>query len=214
MALRPRPNENLPMSTSRSAKWAMWFSIIAMSFFVLCHQARRQIRVPTSRSAASRVILRGMLCWRDPMLPASRLPMMLRMARPCAFAQSRWPRCWPGLVRRDSVIETVALDGFAAQLPLDLITNTDPAKAVAWLAVEPADAPWLPLPGKSASAGPFYIVWTGGSGLDDPQRTMAVSGGEARKPAVAGGALARARCSPLTRRYLRRTRSALARRSS
>ena len=61
----------------------------------------------------------------------------------------------------DSVIETVALDGFAAQLPLDLVTNTDPAKAVAWLAIEPADAPWPPLPGKTASAGPFYIVWTG-----------------------------------------------------
>ena len=61
----------------------------------------------------------------------------------------------------DSVIETVALDGFAAQLPLDLVTNTDPANAVAWLAIEPADALWPPLPGKAASAGPFYIVWTG-----------------------------------------------------
>jgi mono/diheme cytochrome c family protein len=63
----------------------------------------------------------------------------------------------------DSVLETVALDGFAAQLPLDLITNTDPAKAVAWLAIEPADTPWPPLPGKTTSAGPFYIVWTGAS---------------------------------------------------
>jgi mono/diheme cytochrome c family protein len=63
----------------------------------------------------------------------------------------------------DSVIEAVALDGFAAQLPLDLITNTDPAKAVAWLAVEPADKPWPQLPGKTASAGPFYILWTGAS---------------------------------------------------
>jgi len=61
----------------------------------------------------------------------------------------------------DSVIETVALDGFAAQLPLDLVTNTDPANAVAWLAIEPADAPWPLLPGKTATAGPFYIVWTG-----------------------------------------------------
>ena len=59
------------------------------------------------------------------------------------------------------MIETVALDGFAAQLPLDLVTNTDPAKAVAWLAIEPADAPWPALPGKTASAGPFYILWVG-----------------------------------------------------
>jgi mono/diheme cytochrome c family protein len=63
----------------------------------------------------------------------------------------------------DSIIEAVAIDGFAAQLPLDLITNSDPAKAVAWVAVEPADKPWPPLPGKTASAGPFYIIWTGAS---------------------------------------------------
>jgi mono/diheme cytochrome c family protein len=63
----------------------------------------------------------------------------------------------------DSVIEAVALDGFAAQLPLDLITNTDPAKPLAWLAIEAADAPWPPLPGQKVSAGPFYILWTGAS---------------------------------------------------
>jgi mono/diheme cytochrome c family protein len=61
----------------------------------------------------------------------------------------------------DSVIETVALDGFIAQLPPDLVLNTDNSKAVAWLAIEPADHPWPPIPGKDTSAGPFYIVWTG-----------------------------------------------------
>src|SRR6266508_801626 len=61
----------------------------------------------------------------------------------------------------DSVIEAVALDGFIAQLPLDLVLNTDPGKAVAWLAIEPADHPWPTIPGKDASASPFYIVWTG-----------------------------------------------------
>lgn len=61
----------------------------------------------------------------------------------------------------DTVIESVALDGFVAQLPLDTLTNTDPAKAIAWLAIEPDDAPWPRLPGKDLSAGPFYIVWTG-----------------------------------------------------
>jgi mono/diheme cytochrome c family protein len=61
----------------------------------------------------------------------------------------------------DSVIEAVTLDGFIAQLPPDLILNTDEGKAVAWLAIEPADNPWPKIPGKDASAGPFYIVWTG-----------------------------------------------------
>jgi mono/diheme cytochrome c family protein len=61
----------------------------------------------------------------------------------------------------ESVIEAVALDGFIAQLPLDLVLNTDETKAVAWLAIEPAGHPWPPIPGKDVSAGPFYIVWTG-----------------------------------------------------
>jgi mono/diheme cytochrome c family protein len=61
----------------------------------------------------------------------------------------------------DNVVEAVAADGFVAQLPLDLILNTDPVKPVAWLAIEPADKPWPNLPGKSVSAGPFYVVWTG-----------------------------------------------------
>jgi len=61
----------------------------------------------------------------------------------------------------DSVIEAVTLDGFIAQLPPDLVLNTNKSKAVAWLAIEPADHPWPPIPEKDASAGPFYIVWTG-----------------------------------------------------
>ncbi|HEY2248545.1 MAG TPA: cytochrome c [Bradyrhizobium sp.] len=63
----------------------------------------------------------------------------------------------------NAVIESVAIDGFAAQVPADLLTNTDPAKAVAWLAIEPDDPRWPRLPGKAESAGPFYIVWTGAS---------------------------------------------------
>jgi mono/diheme cytochrome c family protein len=61
----------------------------------------------------------------------------------------------------DSVIEAVAVDGFAAQLPLDLVLNTDAGKALAWLAIEPADHPWPKISGKDYTAGPFYIVWTG-----------------------------------------------------
>jgi mono/diheme cytochrome c family protein len=61
----------------------------------------------------------------------------------------------------DSVIEVVTLDGFITQLPTDLVLNTDESKAVAWLAIEPADHPWPPIPEKDVSAGPFYIVWTG-----------------------------------------------------
>jgi mono/diheme cytochrome c family protein len=61
----------------------------------------------------------------------------------------------------DTVIEAVALNGFVAQLPPDLLLKTDESKAVAWLAIEPADDPWPQIPGKNETAGPFYIVWTG-----------------------------------------------------
>jgi len=59
-----------------------------------------------------------------------------------------------------SVIEAVAVDGFAAQIPLDLMLDTDAEKAIAWVAIEPADRPWPKVPGKDYTAGPFYIVWT------------------------------------------------------
>ena len=59
-----------------------------------------------------------------------------------------------------SVIEAVAIDGFAAQIPLDLMLNTDASKSMAWVAIEPEDQPWPKVPGKDYTAGPFYVVWT------------------------------------------------------
>ena len=59
-----------------------------------------------------------------------------------------------------SVVEAVAVDGFAAQIPLDLMLNTDTSKSVAWVAIEPEDQSWPKVPGKDYSAGPFYVVWT------------------------------------------------------
>ncbi len=58
-----------------------------------------------------------------------------------------------------SVVEAVATDGFVAQLPLDLLLQTKKDTAKPFLAIEPPDAPWPLLPGKKASAGPFYIIW-------------------------------------------------------
>jgi mono/diheme cytochrome c family protein len=60
-----------------------------------------------------------------------------------------------------SVIEAVATDGFAAQIPLDLLRNTDAGKASAWVAIEPADHPWPKIAGRDYTAGPLYVVWTG-----------------------------------------------------
>jgi mono/diheme cytochrome c family protein len=61
----------------------------------------------------------------------------------------------------DSVVEAVAVDGFVAQIPLDLLRNTDKSKAIAWVAIEPADHPWPKIAGRDYTAGPLYVVWTG-----------------------------------------------------
>jgi mono/diheme cytochrome c family protein len=58
-------------------------------------------------------------------------------------------------------LEAKALDGFVSELPGALALNRNPSKAVAMLAIEDPAAPWPSLPGKSKSAGPFYLVWIG-----------------------------------------------------
>src|ERR1044072_2381167 len=52
-------------------------------------------------------------------------------------------------------IEIRAIDGFVAQIPRKLFER----EAIPWIAVEDPDDPWPTLPGKAASAGPFYLIW-------------------------------------------------------
>jgi mono/diheme cytochrome c family protein len=56
-------------------------------------------------------------------------------------------------------LEASATDGFLAQIPLALIEAGKSGGSVAWIAVEDPNHPWPNLPGKNASAGPFYLVW-------------------------------------------------------
>jgi mono/diheme cytochrome c family protein len=62
-------------------------------------------------------------------------------------------------------LETRATDGFVSQLPMSLVLMAKSGGSVPWVAIEDPAAPWPPLPGKSDSAGPFYIVWL------DPERS-------------------------------------------
>ena len=63
-----------------------------------------------------------------------------------------------GGVGPDDTLRFVASDGFVATLPAALLLAR--SGAIAYLAVEPADAPWPALkPDSPASAGPFYLVW-------------------------------------------------------
>jgi len=148
------------MSILPLAKRAMWFSIIALVFLV-----SPSVSADTVLDVKIGGDIRG---FERAALLARPDVTTVEIAEDVAYGKAMRFRAIPlrvllaGLnAPADSVIETVALDGFAAHLPLDLITNADQTKAVAWLAIEPADAPWPPLPGKTASAGPFYVVWTG-----------------------------------------------------
>jgi mono/diheme cytochrome c family protein len=61
-------------------------------------------------------------------------------------------------VAPDDHLQFVASDGFAAEIPADLLLSKRGSEA--WLAIEDPAHPWPPLPGKHGQAGPFYVVWT------------------------------------------------------
>jgi mono/diheme cytochrome c family protein len=52
-------------------------------------------------------------------------------------------------------IEARSSDGFVSQLPRAIIEGA----AMPWVAAEDSRHPWPHLPGKTVSAGPFYLVW-------------------------------------------------------
>ena len=62
-------------------------------------------------------------------------------------------------------IEARSTDGFVSQIPLALVQKAATGGAKAWIAIEDPASPWPVLPGKTASAGPFYVVW------ENPQRS-------------------------------------------
>ena len=62
-------------------------------------------------------------------------------------------------------IEARSADGFVSQIPLALVQKAATGGAKAWIAIEDPASPWPVLPGKTASAGPFYVVW------ENPQRS-------------------------------------------
>jgi mono/diheme cytochrome c family protein len=64
-------------------------------------------------------------------------------------------------VKVTTILQVKAADGFAAEIPLSLLTRRDPSSPRAYLAIEDPASPWPALPGKRKSAGPFYLVWVG-----------------------------------------------------
>lgn len=96
----------------------------------------------------------------------------LRIPQDISYRRSATYRAVPLLVLlgkggdgRFDTLEARATDGFIAQIPLALIEHGASGGAVAWLAVEDPDHPWEPLPHRTQSAGPFYLVW------ENPERS-------------------------------------------
>jgi len=56
-------------------------------------------------------------------------------------------------------LEARATDGFVSQIPWALIAAARAGGSVPWLAIEDTAEPWPMLPGRTTSAGPFYLVW-------------------------------------------------------
>jgi mono/diheme cytochrome c family protein len=65
-----------------------------------------------------------------------------------------------GGIAPDASLRFTASDGFVAMLQASLLFDSGDTHPRAYLAIEPADAPWPPLKGgEPATAGPFYVVW-------------------------------------------------------
>jgi mono/diheme cytochrome c family protein len=70
-------------------------------------------------------------------------------------------------MNKESTILFHCADGFSAALDPNRILNLNPAKSIAYLAIEEKPRPWPALKkGEKATAGPFYIVWL------DPEKSQ------------------------------------------
>ena len=60
----------------------------------------------------------------------------------------------------ETTIVFSCLDGFSAPISVEKILNTDPKKAIAYIAFETANDPWPGIKSRdNKSAGPYYLVW-------------------------------------------------------
>ncbi|MEO8777796.1 MAG: cytochrome c [Rhodanobacter sp.] len=105
----------------------------------------------------------GVTHWSAATLLARHDVQVIRVPADVAFKRSMQYRAVPladllrGITAADH-LQFVGTDGFAAEIPADLILNKRGSEA--WLAIEEPARPWPELPDQHGSAGPFYVVWT------------------------------------------------------
>ncbi|MGV2288076.1 cytochrome c [Trinickia sp. YCB016] len=139
----------------------VWFAVLLLTLGVIANPAVAQPTVELTIGGKTQSFSQGALLARPDAAE-------IHVPKDVAYGTSTTYRAVPladlldaAAIPADNVLEALATDGFAAQLPMDLVRNRDPAKAVAWLAIEDPAKPWPKLPGKPVSAGPFYLVWVG-----------------------------------------------------
>ncbi|HDR9075444.1 TPA: cytochrome c [Burkholderia vietnamiensis] len=138
-----------------------WFSLLLLLACAFATHASAQSTLELDTGGAPRVLTRDALLARADATELH-VPHDIAYGRPMTFRAVPFAALLGDApLPADGVLETRAADGFAAQLPLDLVRRRAPAGAVAWLAIEDPARPWPKLPGKPVSAGPFYLVWSG-----------------------------------------------------
>ncbi|MCA8292467.1 cytochrome c [Burkholderia sp. AU30198] len=137
-----------------------WFSLLLLTACLIGQRASAQSALELETDGTARTLTRQTLLAR-PDATDIHVPRDIAYGKPMTFRAVPFADLLGDKLPADGVLETRAADGFAAQLPLDLVRRRTPAGAVPWLAIEDPAHPWPKLPGKQVSAGPFYLVWLG-----------------------------------------------------
>ncbi|MDN7486921.1 cytochrome c [Burkholderia sp. AU45274] len=137
-----------------------WFSLLLLTVCLIGQRASAQSALELETDGTARALTRQTLLAR-PDAADIHVPRDIAYGRPMTFRAVPFAALLGDRLPADGVLETRAADGFAAQLPLDLVRRRPQAGAIPWLAIEDPAHPWPKLPGKQVSAGPFYLVWLG-----------------------------------------------------
>ena len=138
-----------------------WFSLVLLTVCLLGQHASAQSTLELDTDGTARAVTRQTLLARADAADIH-VPRDIAYGRPMTFRAVPFAALLGDTpLPDDGVLETRAADGFAAQLPLDLVRRRAPAGAIPWLAIEDPAQPWPKLPGKQVGAGPFYLVWLG-----------------------------------------------------
>ncbi|HEM7878126.1 cytochrome c [Burkholderia contaminans] len=137
-----------------------WFSLLLLTVCLIGQRASAQSALELETDGTARALTRQTLLAR-PDAADIHVPRDIAYGKPMTFRAVPFADLLGDRLPADGVLETRAADGFAAQLPLELVRRRTPAGAVPWLAIEDPVHPWPKLPGKQVSAGPFYLVWLG-----------------------------------------------------